>query len=178
VEFDPSLGLPIRGDALFSLDLPRAGFEGGSLEAELARYTENLQSCSGTPMSIGAPASVFHAHRSRYTVDPLVALIGSDPGATWDSARRAVVGSAFNVSPRIITLAVVDPEVLSSQNRSEPLAVTGPIRNYVGFFVESAGGGSFAEVTGVIVPTAGRFDTAAPSVTETAAFLRAVALVR
>lgn len=179
VQFDPALALPLRGDSLLSLDLPRPGFEGGTLEAQLARYEANFESCSGVPTSLEAPAAAFHAHRSRYTVDPLVALIDSDPSARWDSAQGTVVGSAFNVSPRIITIAVVDPEVISQQNRSEPLAVTGPIRNFVGFFVESAGGSvSAAEVTGVIVPTAGRFDGAAPMVSETAAFLRTVALVR
>jgi hypothetical protein len=179
VEFDPGLGLPLRGDSLLSLDLPRAGFEGEGLEAQLARYTANFQSCSGVPTSIGAPVDAFHAHRNYYTVDPLRALVALDPAATWDSAQGAVVRSAFTVSPRIITIAVVDPEVISQQNRSAPLAVTGPIRNFVGFFVESAGGrGSAAEVTGVIVPTAGRFDAAAPMVSEAAAFLRTVALVR
>ena len=178
VEFDPTLGLPLRGATLLSLDLPRPGFEGESSEEKVTRYTENLNSCSGVPMSIGAPAAAFHAHRARYTVDPLRALIDADPGASWDSGRGAVVGSAFNVSPRIITIGVVDPEVLSTQNRTEPLAATSPIRNFVGLFIQSAGGEPFAELTGVIVPTAGRFDTAAPTVTETAAFLRTVALVR
>jgi Putative Flp pilus-assembly TadE/G-like len=178
VEFDPDLALPLRGDSLLSLDLPRPGFEGTGPEAQLARYEANLESCSGVPMSIGEPAAAFHAHRSRFTVVPLVALIASDPAATWDSAQGAVVGSAFSISPRLITIAVVDPEAISQQNRSAPLAVSGPIRNFVGFFVQSAGGSGAAEVTGVIVPAAGRFDTAAPMVTEAAAFLRTVALVR
>jgi hypothetical protein len=179
VEFDPNLAQPLRGDSLLSLDLARPGFEGTSPAAQAGRYAANLESCSGAPTSIGAPADVFHASGSAYTADPLEALIDSDPAAAWDAAQGAVVGSAFNVSPRIITIAVVDPEVISAQNRSAPLAVTGPIRNFVGFFVQSAdGGGSAAEVTGVIVPAPGQFDAAAPLVTESAAFLRTVALVR
>ncbi|MEO5823189.1 MAG: pilus assembly protein TadG-related protein [Vicinamibacteraceae bacterium] len=175
IELDPSQAR-LRGDTLLSLDLVRPGFEGEDLEQQLTRYGANLESCSGVPMSIGATATVFHAHRTTYTVNPLRALIAQDPGATWDG--RAVVNSAFNVSPRIITVAVIDPEVFSQQNRTGRLAAAGPIRNFVGFFVESAGGGSFAEVTGVVMPSAGRFDSAAPTVTDAAAFLRTVALVR
>lgn len=179
LEFDDAAGLPLRGDALLSLDLARPGFEGDTHEDRINRYEANLGSCSGLPMSIGATPAVFNAHRRRYTVDPLLAVIAMDPGATWDSTRRAVVGSAFNVSPRIITVAVVDPEVISQQDRTAPLDVTAPIRNFVGLFVQSASDrGASAEVTGVIVPMAGGFNTSAPLVSERAAFLRTVALVR
>lgn len=179
LEFDPALALPLRGNSLLSIDMPRAGYEGGTSEEQVARYEANMRSCSGPPTSLGATASLFHSHRPRYTLDPLVDLIDSDPGATWDPGRNAVVGSAFAVTPRIITVAVVDPSVVSQQDLTGAFAVTSPIRNMVGLFVQSVADRSpSAEVTGVIVLAPGRFDPAAPTVPDAAAFLRTVALVR
>jgi hypothetical protein len=179
VEFDPDGGLPFSADSLFSLDLPRPGLEGEGEEDRVTRYTENVGTCSGVPLSIGATPGVFHVHRPRYTIDPLLDVIGQDPGATWDPGTRTVVNSAYGVSPRIIVIAVLDPDALSRQGRGGAFNLTGQIRNLVGFFLQGVRErGPSADVTGVIVPPGGRYDTAAPLVADAASFLRTVALVR
>jgi hypothetical protein len=123
--------------------------------------------------------AAFHPHRDHYTADPINQLINVvDPPARWDPGRGAVVDSLFPSSPRILTIAVVDPEAFSRRARTGTEAVPVTIRNFVGFFVEQVGGMTDVEVTGVIVPVPGRFDQAAPTITADAAFLRSVALVR
>ena len=108
----------------------------------------------------------------------MLELIRQDPGAVWDAGRGTVTNSAFGISPRIITVAVIDPEAYSQQRRYSIATVPVRVRNLVGFFVESVGGMTGVEVTGVIVPVPGRFDQSAPTITANAAFLRSVALVR
>jgi hypothetical protein len=165
---------PFRADSMFALDLPRPGGD----PQDSIRYEANLGSCSGLPMSVGDTATTFFPHRDFYTRRPLYALIDADPGATWDAGRGGIVNSAFNVSPRLITIAIVDPDAFARQPlTSGSFSVV--VRNLVGFFVqETRDTGDSVEVTGVIVPTAGRFHTSAPAISEHASFLRTVALVR
>jgi len=173
---NPSSGLNVTAGAMFALDLDRPG-----AEAELPpdRYETNIASCRGVPMSIGAPAAAFEPHRWFYTYRPLAALIAQDPGASWDGGAQAVRNSAFNISPRLITVALFDPLTYSSQPHGPGANVSIVVRNLVGFFVESVDDpGTGVEITGIIVPTVGRFDGSAPMVADAAGFLRTVALVR
>ncbi len=96
-----------------------------------------------------------------------------DPGAAWDGT--SIRGSAFTVSPRLITIAVIDPDDYARQVRPSG-TVHATVRNLVGFFVDDYADDAFLE--GIIVPAAGLFDPAAPSVTDQSTFLRTVALVR
>jgi Flp pilus assembly protein TadG len=173
---DPSSGLNVPAGAMFGLDLERPGAEG---EAQAVRYEMNIGSCRGLPLSIGETVPAFEPHRWFYTYRPLEALIAQDPAAVWDDGEQAVRNSAFNVSPRLITIAVFDPRVYSSQPHGPASTPSLVVRNLVGLFVERVDDLGFGIViTGVIVPTAGRFDPAAPTVADAAAFLRSVALVR
>jgi hypothetical protein len=173
---NPASGLNVGAGAMFALDLDRPGAEG---ELPPDRYEMNIGSCRGLPMSIGATAAAFEPHRWFYTYRPLAALIAQDPGASWDDGAQAIRNSAFNVSPRLITIAVFDPLAYSTAPHTPTSNVSVVVRNLVGFFVEQiADHGSGVEVTGIIVPTAGRFDSAAPMVADSAGFLRTVALVR
>jgi hypothetical protein len=176
---DPEYGLPIGAGSFFALDLPRAGMEGDSIEERLARYQANLRGCSGQPFSLGVPSTVFAPHRPRYTVDPLLELIQLDPGAQWDSGRGTVVNSLFSVSPRIVTIGVVDPHHLSQQRRLGRGTTPAQLRNLVGFFLaELRDNPSGVDIVGYVVPVPGRFSQSAPLITADAAFLRSVALVR
>jgi hypothetical protein len=167
---------PLAGASAVSLDLPRPGAEA---DPDAYRYEANLASCSGLPLGVGTTARAFTPHREFYTARPLDLLVSLDPGATWDPSRRGVVNSAYAVSPRIITLPVIDPDAFSRQSRSGGAPVDVVVRNLVGFFVQSATDTSAGvRIRGVIVPTAGRFDAAVTAIPEQAAFLRAVALVR
>jgi hypothetical protein len=175
--FDPHSPLPIAGGSMLALDLPRPGSEG---DPDVFRYEDNIASCSGVPIGIGSPATTFFPHRSFYTIRPIEQLIASDAGAVWDPTRRAVINSAFNVSPRIIIIPVINPETFSAQVRTGAAVVQAQVSNLVGFFLQDASESPAgeAQVRGVIVTTAGRFDAAAPQISDEAAFLRTVALVR
>ena len=159
---------PLRAGDFVSLEVPRPGGPGD----EEQRYLENITSCSGTPMSLGQPYTVITPH-PHFTADGTRALIDMDPGAYWDGT--AIRGSAFPVSPRLITVPVFDPDDFAQQERpGSGLHIT--ITNLVGLFLEDPGGDG--DLKGVIVPMAGAFDAAAPSVTDQSTFLRTVALVR
>jgi len=107
-----------------------------------------------------------------WTQEPVDALVGEDPGAYWDGAT--VRNSQFAVSPRIVPIALYDPDALAAQpTLSEGSQVV--IRNIVGIFIIDFTG---SELRAVVVPTAGRFDTSAPAVPDSASFLRSIALVR
>jgi hypothetical protein len=172
----PTAG-PLGADNLIAIDLPRPD---GHPEAEV-RYWQNLGSCSGVPLSIGATAGTVPAVPSSYTEVPLQSVIDADPLAYWDAGAHAIRGGdpRFPISPRLIALPVIDPDAFSHQDRSPGHSPTVVVRNVVGFFLEEVGATSgVAYVTGVIVPMPGGFDAGAPMVDDEAAFLRAVALVR
>ena len=159
---------PLHGGDFLTLDVPRPG---GSGDFE-QRYYENIVSCGGATMSLGQAYDVIAPH-PHFTADGTQALIDLDPGAYWDGT--AIRNSAFAVSPRLIEIAVFDPEEFASQSRPGP-AVQATVRNLIGLFLENPGGA--ADLQGVIVPASGSFDGAAPAVTDQSTFLRSVALVR
>lgn len=173
---DGAPALPLAADQMISLDLPRPG---GS-EQPVLRYQENLGSCGGAQLVVGEVVPSVYAHRSRYTVEPLAALVAADSGAYWDDSVNGVRGSAFVVSPRLLTIAIIDPDHYSQQDRSSGLAQPAlQVRNLVGFFLEFAGGsGGDVVVRGRLSRTAGMFSGDAPAITDQASFLRTVALVR
>ncbi len=158
---------PLRAGDFLALDLPRAG---GSADFE-QRYFENFTSCNGAPVSIGESYDVVFPHPNR-TSDAISTLIDQDPGAYWDGST--IRGSAFLVSPRLITIAVIDPDGFAQQARPGS-SVRATVRNLVGLFLEST---SSADLQGVIIPAAGAYDPAAPSIADESTFLRTVALVR
>ena len=173
--YDSTAGAPLRANQLIALDLPRDGV----YSENVFRYEDNLASCSGNPMSIGASGPTLWPHRGFYTTRPLDALVASDSGAYWDAGTQSIRGSAFPVSPRLITIAVIDPDAYSSQPRPPGTDPTVVVRNLVGFFLEDAFEASGAvQVRGVLVPMAGAYDASAPTITDQATFLRTVALVR
>lgn len=174
---DATTGQPLLAGHMIALDLARPG---GHADAAL-RYEENLGSCRGLPMSIGETVPTVFPHRGYYTTTPILDLIGRDAGAYWDAGSQAIRGSdpQFVVSPRIVTVAVIDPDAFTQQNRSSGADPTVVIRNLIGLFLEEAWeAGGAVQVRGVIVPMAGAYDGDAPSLTDQSTFLRTVALVR
>jgi Flp pilus assembly protein TadG len=167
-------GRPLRAGQMLALDF----LNEGSFEQRILAYRDNVAACNGEPLSIGATVATLSPHRDSYTNVPLRNLIDSDRGAYWDDVSQSIRGSAFPVSPRLITIAVIDPDAFSSQNRppgTDPQVV---VRNLVGLFVEDSFGDDYATVRGVLVPMAGSYDPSAPTITDQATFLRTVALVR
>ncbi|HWJ56629.1 MAG TPA: hypothetical protein VNR90_10415, partial [Vicinamibacterales bacterium] len=103
----------------------------------------------------------------------LVALIGSNR-VEWDDGPEAVRGS-----PRLITIAVIDPDHFSAQNRTGGAAPMLRITNLVGFFVEeSFASGGAVLVRGRLSIAPGMHRESVPTLSNDASFLRTVALVR
>jgi hypothetical protein len=172
---DSTAGLPLGANQMVGLNL----LNSGSYEPDLYAYEDNLAACPAMSVSLGATVPTINPHREFYTTRPLSTVIASDSGAYWDAGTQSVRGSAFPVSPRLLTIALFDPDHFTRQNRSAGGDPDILVTNLVGFFVESVvPAGGDVDVTGVVVPTAGSFDAAAPTLSDQATFLRTVALVR
>ena len=172
---DPALPVPLAADQMIAFDLARAGGH----PDPIFRYEENLGSCGGTQATLGDLVASIFPHRGHYTTEPLDALVAADNGASWDEGAQVIRGSLFPVSPRLITIAVIDPDDFSRQNRTGGADPTLRVRNLVGFFVEDAlESGGEVLVRGRLSRTSGMHDGSAPTLVSEASFLRTVALVR
>jgi Flp pilus assembly protein TadG len=167
----------VLGDHYYALDLPRVGGEGLDLDG---RYIQNILNCPGQALSIGDTVYTMGAHQI-LTRDAINELYNLDRGATWDGTKVVGVDPAYSVSPRIIELVLYDPAEFYATVRvtrpAEPdYRAPMTVRNIIGFFIsEPMDGGT---ITGIVMPVPGYYNQAAPSVTQDAAFLRSVALVR
>jgi Flp pilus assembly protein TadG len=155
----------IAGENFWMLDLPNA-----EVDHEL-RYERNIGNCNPLTVSIGDSLPLTQAHLES-TLQGVAELVALDPDAYWDGST--IRGSAFTVSPRLVTIALYDPDALAATGAYN-IGTEVVIRNLAGFFVIDF---EDNRLHGVIVPAAGVFDGSAEQVTENAAFLRTVALVR
>jgi hypothetical protein len=168
------------GNEYFNLDLSRPDSAAGSGDDSQHedRYRDNIASCNGVPVEIGDSVGYFDAVHNA-TIDTAEALINSDPGAFWDGTGIRGSDPRFGgVSPRLLTIALVDPYEYSLQPRPSPgHTLRYRIRNLIGFFLERTEGGDYALV-GVLLPSAGIFSPAGDTVAPNSSFLQTVALVR
>ena len=155
----------IAGNEFWMLDMPNAETD------HERRYEQNIENCNPLPVSIGdlVPLTQAPHDSTAIGVEHLVAL---DPTATWDGS--AIRGSAFSVSPRLVTVALFDPDALAATGTYD-FGSQVVIQNLVGFFVIDV---EANRLHGVFVPTAGVYRPDRPSVADTSSFLRTVALVR
>ena len=164
---NPTLPVPLAADQMIAFDLARPGGD----PDPILRYEENLGSCGGTQVALGEFAASIHPTRWHlHDRSPRRARGRRRAGTT---ARMPFAGSS-----RLITIAVIDPDHFSSQNRTGGAAPVLRIRNLIGFFVEgvSASSGTVL-VQGRLAITSG-LHTSEPTLANDASFLRTVALVR
>lgn len=174
-------------------------------------YESNIEGCTTVTVAIATPA------QQCTTVDPLSgcldvltgattgptkqgvsALIAMDSSASWsDSAKNGaggVVNSSFASSPRVVPVAVFDPQLYLNQGYNGTNGIV-KVVNILGFFVEGLcsdnfpkesylpcanpgpGNGSPSDVVGRLVPFAG---TAVPNgaVAGPSAFGEVIRLIR
>jgi Flp pilus assembly protein TadG len=155
----------IAGDKFSMLDLPAT-----EADHEL-RYEQNIETCNPLEVSIGDRVPLTQAHLSS-TETGVGQLVALDPSAYWDGTM--VRGSAFNVSPRLVTVALYDPEALAA-NGTYNIGTEAVIRNLLGFFVIDF---ESNRLHGIFVLTSGEYRGDRPSVADTSSFLRSIALVR
>ncbi len=160
--------ISVRGNWFVALDLTNSAGSAGE-EA----YETNIASCRNVEFVVGDTVvpELYSAAATAIGVD---ALIARDPGAYWNGT--SVQGSVHPVSPRIVPIALLNPDFIA-QLIVQPPPETPPLEvvNVIGLFVESFIGNT---LQGVIVPMAGNYDTSQPQLTEDSAFLRAITLVR
>ena len=109
-----------------------------------AVYGENIKGCIGITYKIGdelainnEPGEKVGPTRQAVMTDS-DSLYNQDPTAFWDptinGGRGGVNGSAFAVSPRIVAVPLVNPDMLAEVNKGGRTTV--PISNIMGFFIE------------------------------------------
>ncbi len=155
-----------------------------------------IRSCAADPHGVGdtliADQGVKNGIKS--AVDDLIAL---DPNAYYDPTTKTVRNSCAetrscngyvwngssadgpiadpgrNYSPRIIPLAIFDPQIMANEGRIE-------IVNILGFFLEDNGQwtGTPKTLSGIIVNQPGLFDRSKGTVTQTSSFTKIIQLVR
>ena len=138
-----------------------------------ANYRENIAGCSGVSVSIGDTITGLPGGKVGPTKQGVDELVASDPGARWNGS--AVVGSAYSVSPRIVPIALFSPAEYASMGYPSGRFDLHVV-NILGFFVQNIT--NKAEVTGVLVSTAGELNPGGPAVGPGAGFLKKIFLVR
>jgi hypothetical protein len=109
-------------------------------------------------------------------------LVGRDPDAFWNpelnGGRGGVDGSAFETSPRIVAIPLVNPDMVAEFNKGGRTSV--PIANIAGFFVEGMSTGSGPQgVVGRLVTLPGLLTEGPPSEGEIpSTFLVNISLIR
>jgi Flp pilus assembly protein TadG len=109
-----------------------------------AVYEDNIKGCVGITYKIGdelevdnEPGAKVGPTRQGVMTDS-DSLYNQDPTAFWDptmnGGRGGVNGSAFAVSPRIVAVPLVNPDIIAEVNKGGRTTV--PISNIMGFFIE------------------------------------------
>jgi hypothetical protein len=158
-------------------------------------YRQNILGCPGITYQIGDELEISTEPGEKVgptrqgvegggSVDVEDSLVGRDPDAYWDpdigpigpdgTHLGGVAGSAFETSPRIVAIPLVNPELVVEANKGGRTTV--PIANIAGFFVEgmdSDGKG----VVGYLVTLPGLLSAGTGSATPSS-FLVNISLVR
>jgi hypothetical protein len=136
-------------------DLP--GSTGGS------DYSNNISQCNQNLVTIGDNMAPENGNMVGPTQQGTQALIDSDPGAYWDTGCNCVKGSdpKYALSPRIRIAPLYDPAYYAAGKASGKSNPQLRVVNYLGFFVESVGGGG--DVMGRIAPAVGQWKSTGPS---------------
>jgi hypothetical protein len=174
-------------------------------------YRNNIETCGGLPYAVADPGIACPADISQSdapywaskgcfgvktggTVGPtrmgIETLIAKDPGASYNTSTKTIVGSTFSPptrSPRVVPIGAMDIADYLARN---PTGSTGTVRlaNIYGYFIE--GMGDVDKNTGVMTPNpAGKavlgrimtipaLATGSSPLPASASFLRTIILVR
>lgn len=104
-------------------------------------YRQWIADCEPYPVGVGDRLQVEPGNMVGPTHQGMDDLIALDPNASWDSATKTVVNSAYGISPRIALVPLFDPTLPPNSGRNW---VT--VAQIGAFFIEQTGAGG--EVTG------------------------------
>src|SRR5262249_46610399 len=96
------------GNQFYGVDLPIPGSESMT---GADRYRWNIANCNPVVYEAGDTLITETGNISGPTGQGGRDLINSDIGAYWDPGCQCVLGSAFEISPRALTLPLFDPRI-------------------------------------------------------------------
>ncbi len=136
----------IKSGWFYAIDIGTAGGGGNA-------YRTAIATCQEPTVHAFESVQPLSGNLSGQTVQGVADLINLDPDATWDPVKGVINScapstSCGSVSPRLVVIAVFDPEFFeaSVNNSSQPwLRIT----NFIGVFIDGVVGG---KVTGYITP--------------------------
>lgn len=106
---------PIPGN-YFPIDLPPINrgtpITGGS------EFRDNIANCNQSEIWPGDWLQVEPGAMVGPTNQGMRDLIAQDPGAYWDDITQSVLGSAFQISPRIVLIPMYDPRTMPKSGRN------------------------------------------------------------
>jgi Flp pilus assembly protein TadG len=139
-------------------------------------YRNNIANCVGTLYQIGdeLPVSTEPGEKVGPTKQGVEELIAQDPNAVWNTSTGGVTNSAFGSSPRIVSVPLVNPDIMSAAQHGGRTTV--PISNILGFFVEGWNNSEKA-VYGRLVTVPG-FEVGNGNPVGPASFATAITLIR
>jgi hypothetical protein len=142
-------------------------------------YQDNVEQCADSLVTIGDRLPLRAGNFDAMTAAGMQALIDRDSGAYWNDLFDRVDGSCADaapacaaLSPRVVAVALYDPEDMADQNLSGATNVL--VRNIVGLFVESVDATS---VSGYLTRYPGLIDENQTVPIDASSFLRKVILV-
>jgi len=148
-------------------------------------YLNNIKGCIGVTYKVGdeLPIDTEPGEKvgptKQATETDIDSLINQDPTAYWSASlnggRGGVAGSAYGVSPRIVAIPLVNPDIMIEVQKGGRTTV--PISNIMGFFVEGYDD-STKSVTGYICTMPGKLVAGGAPTGPGGSFLIQIVLVR
>jgi hypothetical protein len=139
----------------------------------------NIEQCAAAPVGISDRLNLDSGSVPTTVAAALQALVARDPGASWNTATRDVVGSCADalprcasMSPRIIALPLYDLHDFADRSRTGVTSIR--VTNIIGLFIESVNGTS---ATGRLTTHPGLRQATALTLTDASSFLRASLLI-
>ena len=115
-----------------------SGGSGGAVERDggtgrgAARYRQNICSCNASAIDLDTEYMIEPGNMVGPTYQGVQALIDQDPDAYWDDRSNTLISKFGMDSPRVVTMAVFNPEELSTPGRQYVR-----FNNFVRVFVEA-----------------------------------------
>lgn len=148
-------------------------------------YGNNIKGCIGINYKVGdeVPINTEPGEKtgptSQAVETDLDSLVNQDPTAHWDTSlnggRGGVADSAYGVSPRIVAIPLVNPDLMIQVQQGGRTTV--PISNIMGFFVEGYDAGT-KSVTGYMCTMPGKLVAGGAPTGPGGSFLIQIILVR
>lgn len=150
-------------------------------------YSNNIKGCVGTTYQIGDEIEVETepgqkvGPTAQAVETDIDSLVNKDPNASWlqslNGGKGGVTGSAFPVSPRIVPVPLVDPDLMAEVMKGGRTTV--PISNIMGFFIEGYDN-SAKTVVGRLMTAVGvlKIGTGSSNIGPQSAFMQAIILIR